>query len=178
MAEIEEAKTDAWFAEKDSLERANRATLARQFESPPSPFYFNTPAYFPLNGFGPRGAVVDRPGALIYEGMEFSFDRSGNYTVRFSILPPPMPTTIDLQIHLQTNDGCCHTISLAPMSFRPEKDTKTLAQMEPIRDYTVTGHAEILRTNYWDFCAEGTISRAGSARFGYGMETLRQTAAR
>jgi hypothetical protein len=117
LAGREEAKADAWIRAAEAESRIDRAVA---ITGPPSPFYFAAPAHFPIRGFGAGGEVIERPGAVIYEDMVFSFDRDGNYHLRFSILIPDLPTTLHLQLQLQPHPGGpWYTITLPPQQFRP-----------------------------------------------------------
>ncbi|MBC8873379.1 MAG: hypothetical protein H8E44_28410 [Planctomycetes bacterium] len=132
---------------------------------------FAAPASFPLRDFGPNGEVIDRPGAVIYEDMVFSFDRNGNYNLRFTIETPAMPTNVYLQMLVQPCKGRpWYTITLAPIEFRPEKG-------KLVRNHVVEGHSEILHRCFKEMGKSTTIRRAGSARFGYGREARRQATA-
>ncbi|MHC4403159.1 MAG: hypothetical protein ACYTG0_26150 [Planctomycetota bacterium] len=147
--------------------------LLRAVDSPPSPFCFASPAHFPLREFGARGEVIDRQGAVIYEDMVFSFDRQGNYNLRFSIRVPALPTTLHLQFLLQPCEGGpWYTITLPPMEFRPEEGTDGQAKPRLIRDYVVEGRSEILSRCYPEMGKKATIRRTGSARFGFGAAAM------
>jgi hypothetical protein len=175
LADREEAKADAWIRTAEAEMRINRAAA---ITGPPSPFYFAAPAHFPIRGFGSRGEVIERPGAVIYEDMVFSFDRHGNYHLRFSILIPELPTTLHLQLQLQPHPaGPWHTITLPPQQFRPDDSSDSRPQPKLIRDYVVEGRSEILHRCYGEMGQDATIRRTGSARFGYGFDAMRQATA-
>jgi hypothetical protein len=175
LADREEAKADACIRAAEAEMRINRAAA---ITGPPSPFYFAAPAHFPIRGFGSRGDVIERPGAVIYEDMVFSFDRDGNYNLRFSILIPELPTTLHLQLQLQPHPaGPWHTITLPPQQFRPDDSSDGRPQPKLIRDYVVEGRSEILHRCYGEMGQDATIRRTGSARFGYGFDAMRQATA-
>jgi hypothetical protein len=159
------------------VEAQTRIQRAQATQVPPSPYYSASAAHFPLPGFGLRGETIDRPGAILYEDMRFAFDRDGHYNLRFSAEIPALPTTFHLQLHVQPHDaGPSFTITLAPITLRPEKEENGLVQSRTVHDHVVEGHSEILRRCYPQLGAHATIRRTGSARFGYGLEALRPIA--
>jgi hypothetical protein len=173
-AEAEETKSDFRIQRVQAEARQERAVA---ITGPPSPFYFAAPAHFPIRGFGAGGEVIERPGAVIYEDMVFSFDAMGNYNLRFSILVPELPTTLHLQLQIQPEPGRpWHTITLPPQHFRPDASRDSSIQPKLIRDYIVEGRSEILHRCYGQMGQDATIRRAGSARFGYGFDAMRQAA--
>ncbi len=176
LADREEAKARARIRQGQAEARHERALAVT---GPPSPFYFAAPAHFPIRGFGAGGAVIERPGAVIYEDMVFSFDRDGNYHLRFSILTPDLPTTLHLQLQLQPYPhGPWYTITLPPQQFRPEESSHGRPQPRVIQDHVIRGRSEILHRCYGEMGKDATIRRTGSARFGYGFDAMRDTAAR
>jgi len=174
------AEEETYADERIAIGRArDRIERARAVEGPPSPFFFASAAHFPLRDFGPRGEVMDRPGAVIYEDMVFSFDRDGNYNLRFTIETPAMPTTIHMQLLLQPGEGRpWYTITLPAMVFRPDEGKAGWPKPKLHRDYVVEGRSEILHRCYAEMGKGATIRRTGSARFGYGLEAMSQTASR
>lgn len=176
LAEREEAKADAWIRVVQAESRIERAAA---ITGPPSPFYFAAPAHFPIRGFGAGGEVIERPGAVIYEDMVFSFDRDGNYHLRLSILTPDLPTILHLQLQLQPYpNGPWYTITLPPQQFRPEESRNGRPQPRVIQDHVIQGRSEILHRCYGEMGKDATIRRTGSARFGYGFDAMRDAAAR
>ena len=186
-AEQEWSKATSRIAE----EQANVERLrAENISGPPSPFYFASTAHFPLRDFGLRGEPLDRDGILIYEDMEFTFDRNGQYKVRFRASAPPMPATMRLQFQIQPHrDGPWYTVTLAPIEFPypNAKDEKTKCSGtncgEPdstcsndskdccgkVRECECTGHSEILRRCYVEMGQDAKIRRSGTARMGFGI---------
>lgn len=176
LADHEQAKADARIRQGQAEARYERALAVI---GPPSPFYFAAPAHFPIRGFGAGGEAIERPGAVIYEDMVFSFDREGNYNLRFSILIPDLPTKLHLQLQLQPySDGHWYTITLPPQQFRPENGRNGRPQPRVFQDHVIQGRSEILRRCYGEMGKDATIRRTGSARFGYGFDAMRDTAAR
>jgi hypothetical protein len=176
LADDEQAKADARIRQGQAEARHERAAAVT---GPPSPFYFAAPAHFPIRGFGAGGEVIERPGAVIYEDMVFSFDRDGNYHLRFSILIPDLPTTLHLQLQLQPHaNGPWYTITLPPQQFRPKDSRSGRPQPRVFQDHVIQGRSEILHRCYAEMGKDATIRRTGSARFGYGFDAMRDTAAR
>jgi hypothetical protein len=141
------------------------------------PFFFASPAHFPIREFGPRGEVIEREGAVIYEDMTFSFDDDGNYNLRFTIRTPALPTTIQLQLLLQpATDKPWYTITLAPMDFFPDPEKSGRMKPKLYRNCIVEGRSEILSRCWREMEQDARLRRTGTARFGYGLEALNQTA--
>jgi hypothetical protein len=144
-------------------------------QGPPSPFYFASTAYFPIRQFGVQGEVLDRDGAVIYEDMAFSFDREGNYNVRFTIGTPAVPTTIQLRFLIQPcPGGPWYTVTLEPIRFPPTKVADGKYTPSIFRNHVVRGNSEILRRCYGEMGQNATIRREGTARFGFGLAGLSQ----
>lgn len=138
-------------------------------------FYFASTAYFPLRQFGLQGEALDREGALIYEDMAFSFDREGNYSVRFTIGTPAVPTTIQLRFLIQPClGGPWYTVTLQPIEFPPNKVADGKYTPSMFRNHVVRGTSEILRRCYGEMGQNATIRREGTARFGFGLAGLSQ----
>jgi hypothetical protein len=109
-----------------------------------------------------------RRGALIYEGMRFSFQDDGRYEVSFVIDTPATPTVLDLQflIHL---DGNWHTVTLPPIRIEPEKSPqgKYEGKTDRIDHCGYSAAIERLWPLLRDIVPE--IRRQGTARFGFGV---------
>ncbi len=173
-AAIEQEKADARI--KIALAE-DKMARARDTCGPPSPFYFASAAHFPMRQFGPNGEVVDCEGAVIYEDMEFSFDRDGNYKVRFTIGTPAMPTTIRLRFLIQPqSEGPWYTVTLDPIKFPPTVGKTDDVKAQVTHDHIERGRSEILRRFYGQMGSDATIRREGNARFGYGLSGLGQSA--
>ena len=129
-------------------------------------FRFLSPAHFPLRGFDPQAGVLDREGALIYEGMRFSCDRNGQYQVSFLVRTPAMPTTLQLRFLVQKKGKPkpWQTVTLPPIQIEPDKDRQDgpKAAVWRIRhcgySAAIESHAGFIQT----------IRREGTARFGFG----------
>jgi hypothetical protein len=180
------ARIDLAHAE-DSLARAQAV------QGPPSPYFFASAAHFPLPGYGPRGERVDRKGLVIYEDMEFRFDSDGNYEVHFRASQPELPVVVELQFHIQPRrGGAWYTVTLPPIDLQPSGrgsarltcqsngtctgTTKDKCCGE-VRKCVCRGRSEILRRCYGEMGQDALIRRTGTARFGYGIDVLRQAAA-
>jgi len=172
-AQAEEAAAD-WRIEKAEAEA--RIARAEAVTSPLSPFYFASAAYFPIRQFGVQGQVLEREGAVIYEDMAFSFDREGNYNVRFTVGTPAVPTTIQLRFLIQPcPGGPWYTITLEPIGFPPTKIADGKYTPSVFRNHVVEGQSEVLRRCYGEMGQNATIRREGTARFGFGLAGLSQS---
>lgn len=181
IAADEWKKADSRVAEADAKMNFARA---QQVVNPPSPFFFASAAHFPIRDFGLKGQPIDRDGLIIYEDMEFRFDRHGNYEVHFRATTPDLPTTLRLQFQIQPHrSGPWYTVTLAPIDFKyPAKVAeKTCASgncdnandSKPccgkVRECICRGHSEILRRCYGEMGQDARIRREGTARFGFGV---------
>lgn len=167
LAQEEEAEAEVRVAIAQARDRIERA---RAVQGPPSPFYFASTAHFPMRKFGGQGETLERDGAVIYEDMKFSFDRDGNYNVRFTIGTPAVPTTIQLRFLVQAGQGApWYTITLEPISFSPNKLADGRYEAAVFRNHVVQGNSEILRRCYGEMGQDATIRREGTARFGFGL---------
>jgi len=183
LANDEETQANARIRAAAAQARIERA---RAVQGSPSPFYFASAAHFPLPSYGTRGEMIDRGGLIIYEDMEFHFDRDGDYKVRFRATMPDMPVTVQLQFQIQPcRGGPWYTVTLAPMEFKyPDADAAKRkcttagdcsAPPEPsccgpVRECVCRGHSEILRRCYGEMRRDATIRRTGTARFGFGVD--------
>lgn len=163
---------------------------AENVSGPPSPFYFSSVAHFPIREFGLRGEPLDRDGILIYEDMEFSFDRNGDYKVRFRASAPAMPATMRLQFQIQPHrHGPWFTVTLAPIEFpyptaKSEKSEcsgtdcgQGLSSCGPdskdccgkARECVCMGNSQILKRCFGEMGQDAKIRRSGTARIGFGV---------
>ncbi len=156
---------------------------AENVSGPPSPFYFSSVAHFPIREFGLRGEPLDRDGILIYEDMEFSFDRNGDYKVRFRASAPAMPATMRLQFQIQPHrHGPWFTVTLAPIEFPypPAKSEKPHCSgtdcgsdskdcCGKARECVCMGNSQILKRCYGEMGQDAKIRRSGTARIGFGV---------
>ena len=169
-----------------------RIERAQTVHGPASPFFFASAAHFPMPGYGLRGDRLDQKGLVIYEDMEFRFNRNGDYEVHFRTAPPAVPTVVELQFHIQSRPGAAwYTVTLAPLELRPSNsgsgeqtcqssgnctDARDRECCDEVGKRVCRGHSEILRRYYAEMGPHTVIRRTGTARFGYGLDILRQAA--
>jgi len=169
---------------KGKVDPAVSKPSPRALDSTPNPFCFASAAHFPIREFGLCGEVIQREGLVIYEGMMFTFDRDGDYEVRFRATTPALPATVRLQFLIQPHrGGPWYTVTLAPIVFpypeseaakrkrecasdRDEPGVKQCCQ--PSREYVCKGRSETLPRCYAEMGKDASIRRTGSARFGHG----------
>jgi hypothetical protein len=125
---------------------------------------FKGPAHFPRPAFGWCGEPVEQQGAIIYEGMRFSREKSGQYHVDFVVGIPAVPTTLRLQLKFRSEcDKTWRTLTLPPVEIAPSSDS--FGKYQPgIFQVHCDGYSEVLR----DLKGKGEIVREGVARFGFG----------
>jgi hypothetical protein len=133
-------------------------------------FRFLAPAHFPVPGFGARGEVVDRMGALIYEGMRFSCDPNGDYQLEFVARAPALPTTLHLRFLLEKDGHAWRTVTLPPIELRPE-GARSMDYKPAIYRVSQCGYSAALDQDEGPY---HSIRREGSARFGFGYELDRR----
>jgi hypothetical protein len=123
-----------------------------------------------MRQFGPGGKVLDREGAVIYEGMKFWNDE-GWYRVRFQVGTPAVPTTLRLRFLVRNDEGYWVTATLPPIYIDPAEDSPN--QLSPsVRTIERSGYFPALRGVKGDFKA---IRREGTARFGFGTSLDRRS---
>ena len=87
-------------------------------------FDFPSSARFTIPRFDRKGGEFEDDGAVIYEGMRFVVEDSGNYEVRFLVSTPAMPVLLRLQLHVPCTDRGEHTITLPPIDLPPYTNAK------------------------------------------------------
>ena len=197
--EADDAEDIAFRAESiaDTRIRIAQANLRTQraeaIQGPASPIFFASAAHFPRREFTPEGQVIEREGLIIYEDMQFAFDREGNYQLTFRTNQPTVPVVLQLQLQLQpAPQAAWYTITLPPIVIKTtmqggdvesERGSDEAAATDdrsdsnhgccgPIRNCNCSGQSEILKRCYAELGMHPKIKRVGTARFGYGNKAL------
>ena len=171
LAEREEAIARAKVAEADARKRIASAQAIAAGKAPAQPvsIVFDAPAHFPIREFGRYGEVIERQGALIYEGMTLTFDKEGNYRVSFKVEIPKVRTDMRLQLVVMPCAGVHpQTITLTPIELEPEYDKKGRPKLT-VHPVIKEGQSDVFRRSYGEFITKGTVHREGTARFGNGV---------
>jgi hypothetical protein len=144
----------------------------------PREFTFLSSAHFPLREFGQRGEVLDREGAVIYEGMKVSIAEDGRVGLSGHIITPDVPVTLHLRLLVKLMPefgGHVYTITFPAIDIAPEarrdRRNRGVQKLETLTEHLEFPQIEVLGT-YRESIQ--TIRREGTARFGYGFDAMRQ----
>jgi hypothetical protein len=129
-------------------------------------YRFDAPAHFAIPTYGLSGELLDKEGAVIYEGMRLAVNADGRYLVRFVVGTPPVPVTFRLQLHLfDARERHMHTLTLPPFTIPKQEDRRHTAQAVQVVHHE--GYLPVLKCAYRDICV---VRRQGTARFGFGVD--------
>lgn len=121
---------------------------------------FASPAHYPLPTFNGKCKIAHPDeGVVIYEGMRFAANSSGQFEVTFTAEAPAMPVEIRLQLRLTGTDGSEATVTLPPIVIYPRSQERS-------RSWNIrhVGFSDTLGEKFW---ALDRIERIGSCRFGW-----------